>query len=93
MPTVDAKGRIVLPKDVRERLGLTAGSEVEVREDDGRVVVEPEDDPAEILSDQEALIERAAAGRDAPDEELDALARDHVETIQRQTGETSSCDE
>lgn len=76
MPTVDSKGRVVLPKEVRERLGLTAGSEVEVREDGGRVVVEPEDDPAAIVSDLEALIERAAADRDAPDEELDALACD-----------------
>lgn len=93
MPTVDAKGRLVLPKDVRERLGLTAGSEVDVHEEDGRIVVEPEEDPNEIISDLEALIDGSTRDRRAPDEELDALASDHVETIRRQADDSSSDDE
>ncbi|WP_254863225.1 AbrB/MazE/SpoVT family DNA-binding domain-containing protein [Halovivax gelatinilyticus] len=51
MVAVDAKGRIVLPKRVREQLGLTPGSEVEIHEADGRVIVEPEDDPQRIIDD------------------------------------------
>ena len=42
MVTVDSKGRIVLPKEVRKRLGIDPGTEVEVHEEDGRAVVEPE---------------------------------------------------
>lgn len=45
VPTVDSKGQIVLPQDVRKRLGVTAGSEVEVHEKDGKAIVEPEDSP------------------------------------------------
>jgi AbrB family looped-hinge helix DNA binding protein len=39
--TMDAGGRIVIPKTMRERLGLAAGRELEVRERDGRVEIEP----------------------------------------------------
>jgi AbrB family looped-hinge helix DNA binding protein len=56
MVTVDSKGRIVLPKKVRERLGITPGTEVDIREEDGKAVVEPEDDPQEVLQRMEQLI-------------------------------------
>lgn len=64
MVTVDSKGRIVLPSEVREQLGIRPGSEVEVSADDGRAVVEPEDGPEEIMRDLEAMIEEAAANRE-----------------------------
>jgi AbrB family looped-hinge helix DNA binding protein len=38
---MDAAGRIVLPKAVRERAGLKAGVSLEVRVVDGRVELEP----------------------------------------------------
>jgi AbrB family looped-hinge helix DNA binding protein len=63
MVTVDSKGRIVLPKEVRERLGITPGTEVEIHADDGRAVVEPEDDPERILERMEQLVEGAASER------------------------------
>jgi len=31
--TIDGAGRLVVPKELRERLGITAGSRVEIRED------------------------------------------------------------
>jgi AbrB family looped-hinge helix DNA binding protein len=31
--TIDKAGRIVIPKDLRDRLGITAGSTVEIHED------------------------------------------------------------
>lgn len=31
--TIDAAGRLVVPKELRDRLGITAGSRVEIRED------------------------------------------------------------
>ncbi|MBV9013548.1 MAG: AbrB/MazE/SpoVT family DNA-binding domain-containing protein [Pseudonocardiales bacterium] len=39
--TVDAGGRVVVPKAIRDRLALHTGSEVEVIESDGSVVVTP----------------------------------------------------
>lgn len=33
MTTIDAAGRLVVPKELRDRLGITAGSRVEIREE------------------------------------------------------------
>lgn len=38
---MDAAGRVVLPKAIRERAQLTAGAELEVRIVDGRIELEP----------------------------------------------------
>ena len=85
MVTVDAKGRVVLPQEIRERLGITPGTEVEVRSEDGRAVVEPEEDPDGIVADLDRLVEEATRSRAAPERELiDADARRHVEAIRRQ---------
>lgn len=83
MPTVDDKGRIVLPKEVRERLGVTPGTEVEVRAEDGRAVVEPEDDPEAIIERMEQLIDSASRNPDqvAPEEDLHPIAREHAQRI------------
>lgn len=84
MVRVDAKGRIVLPQDLRERLGITPGSEVEIREEGGAAVVEPEDDPDAIIADLSELVSAAAGRREQTDyEDLSPEARDHVETIRR----------
>lgn len=39
--TIDAGGRVVVPKEVRERLGLRPGSRVELVESDGRLEITP----------------------------------------------------
>lgn len=64
MVTVDSKGRIVLPSEVRDRLGLRPGSEVVVDTEDGRIVVEPEDTPDQVMRDLEDLIDEAADNRE-----------------------------
>lgn len=87
MVTVDSKGRIVLPQDLREQFGLGSGTEVSVRKEGGQIVVEPEDDPEEIIDDIETLIEKASRDRPAPDTD-DPFARDHLEAIQRGANRT-----
>jgi len=42
MATVDSKRRIVLTQEVRERVDITPGTEVEIHEEDRKAVVEPE---------------------------------------------------
>lgn len=89
MAKIDSKGRVVLPQRIRERLGLDPGSEVNVHEEDGRAVVAPEESAAEIIDDLEQRIERAASRREqTPYDELNAEAREHVETIRRQASDT-----
>ena len=43
--TMDGGGRIVIPKDVRARLGWGPGQEFEILEIDGRIVLEPQTVP------------------------------------------------
>jgi len=38
---IDSAGRLVIPKSLRERLGLTKGQAVEIQERDGRIEIEP----------------------------------------------------
>jgi AbrB family looped-hinge helix DNA binding protein len=38
--TIDAAGRIVVPKAIREELGLYGGQELELRSGDGRIEIE-----------------------------------------------------
>jgi len=90
MTKVDSKGRIVLPREVRERLGVTPGTEVEVREEDGRGIVEPEDEPERILKRMETIVGEIADEEPTPFGELDPQARDHVDTIRRQADQAAS---
>lgn len=92
MVTVDAKGRVVLPQEVRERLGLAPGTEVTVREQDGVAVVEPEDDPEEILDRMESLLEGAPDRAPTPYEDLDPRARDQVDTIREAAADDGAVD-
>ena len=39
--TIDAAGRVVIPKSIRESLGLTGGQKIEIRERDGAIEIEP----------------------------------------------------
>lgn len=39
--TIDAAGRVVVPKRLRSQLGMTGGTEVEVSERDGAVEIRP----------------------------------------------------
>jgi AbrB family looped-hinge helix DNA binding protein len=38
--TIDSAGRVVVPKAIRQELGLTGGQEVEVTARDGRIEIE-----------------------------------------------------
>lgn len=93
MVKVDSKGRIVLPQDVRERLNIVPGTEVEIHEEDGRAVVEPETDPEQIIDRMEELIEDADRDRSSPLDDLDPIAREHADTIRRQAQQADQDDE
>lgn len=46
---VDSKGRIVLPKEFREALGIWEGDEVLLSIHSGKIIVEKHEDPFEVL--------------------------------------------
>jgi AbrB family looped-hinge helix DNA binding protein len=92
MVTVDSKGRIVLPQELRERLGITPGTEVDIREEDGRAIVDPETDPDSVLDRMEELVEETSPDRDETTPltaGVDPIARKHREVVRRGAADDS----
>ncbi|UVE52041.1 AbrB/MazE/SpoVT family DNA-binding domain-containing protein (plasmid) [Haloferax larsenii] len=85
MVTVDSLGRIVLPQSIRDRLGLTPGTEVTISEADGKMIIEPEVPPQQIIDRMEALIEEPETGRSGPVPRSDVspIAKKHRDAIRR----------
>ena len=47
--TVDVRGRVMIPKEVRERLGLRAGARVTLAEVDGALTITPVATPMTVV--------------------------------------------
>jgi AbrB family looped-hinge helix DNA binding protein len=74
---IDSAGRIVIPKALRDRLGLERGRVVEIREREGRIEIEPAATPM-------SLARRAGGPVAVPDGKLPPLTDDIVRaTIDR----------
>lgn len=74
---IDAAGRIVIPKPIRDRLGLGRGQAVEIRERDGHVEIQAAPTPMSLV--------RRGRGRVAvPEARLPPLTDDIVRaTLER----------
>ena len=70
---IDSAGRILIPKSLRDRLGLAHGQRVDIRERDGRIEIEPT--PTAM-----ALVQRASGPVAVPEEELPPLTDEVVRT-------------
>lgn len=77
---VDAAGRVVIPRELRERLGLVPGRPVEIRERDSRIEIEP-------AVTSMAFVRRSGGCLALPEEELppliDEIVRDTLERVRR----------
>ena len=77
---MDAAGRVVIPKDLRERLGIRRGRALEIRERDGRIEIEP-------VPTSMTLVRRSSGTVAVPGERLppltDDLVRDTLERTRR----------
>lgn len=75
--TIDSAGRVVIPKPIRDRLGLMPGGTIEVREREGRVEIEAAPTPMHLERREYGMVAVA-------DEELPPLTDDEVrDTLER----------
>jgi AbrB family looped-hinge helix DNA binding protein len=75
--TIDGAGRVVIPKVLRDRLGLLGGRAVDIREREGRLEIEPAPTPMK-------LVRRGRVRVAVPERELPALTDEIVrETIEQ----------
>jgi AbrB family looped-hinge helix DNA binding protein len=75
--TIDAAGRVVVPKVIRDELGLHGGDEVEVTLRDGRVELEPLPVPMR-------LVERGGVLVAEPESPVPSLSSEEVRrTLER----------
>ena len=57
--TIDAVGRLVIPKEIRRKAGLTPGAEVDVRYcQDGRIEIEPAPSRVKLVREGRFLVAR-----------------------------------
>jgi AbrB family looped-hinge helix DNA binding protein len=69
--TIDAAGRVVVPKALRQAVGLRPGSEVEMRVSDGRIEMEPA--PLEVRRERRGGLLVAVPSAPVPPMEVSAV--------------------
>ena len=62
--TIDKAGRIVVPIELRRRLGLEAGSEIEIRAEEGGLRIERHVSPPEIVERAGRRVVRPRVAKD-----------------------------
>jgi len=75
--TIDAAGRIVVPKPLRQALGMSPGQSLEIRASDGRLEIEVAPTPMQLKKRGKGLVA-------VPNAELPPLTADQVrDTLER----------
>lgn len=63
--TIDAAGRVVIPKQIRQRAGLAPGMRLNIHWSDGRIEIEAEPAPVRLMQRGRLLV-AVAEGNGAP---------------------------
>ncbi|MBV8860537.1 MAG: AbrB/MazE/SpoVT family DNA-binding domain-containing protein [Mycobacterium sp.] len=78
--TIDAAGRLVIPRRIRDRLGLRGNEQVEITERDGRIEIELAPTAVELVREGSVLVAR-------PEQPLplltDAIVRETLDHVRR----------
>lgn len=75
--TIDGGGRVVIPKPIRDQLGLGPGTVVEIAEREGLIEISPADSQIELVEVDGVLVATST-------EEMPTLTDDIVrETVER----------
>jgi AbrB family looped-hinge helix DNA binding protein len=77
---IDSAGRVVIPKALRQALGLSAGQPLEIVERDGRLEIMPAPTPMKLVDEGDGVV--AVADSDMPVLTAD-MVRDTLERIRR----------
>ncbi|MCV7269614.1 AbrB/MazE/SpoVT family DNA-binding domain-containing protein [Mycolicibacterium doricum] len=78
--TIDSAGRLVIPKRIRDRLGLRGNEQVEITERDGRIEIEPAPTDVELVREGSVLVART----DGPLPPLtDEIVRETMDRVRR----------
>jgi AbrB family looped-hinge helix DNA binding protein len=78
--TIDAAGRIVVPKALRDRLGLRGGAELEITERGGVIEIVPVPTPVSLVETADGLV---AVPEHVMPPLSDAMVRDTLEQTRR----------
>jgi AbrB family looped-hinge helix DNA binding protein len=76
--TIDAAGRLVIPKPIRDRLGLRGNQQVEIIERDGRIEIEPAPTDVELVREGSVLVARPQRPVPPLSDEIVRETLDHV---------------
>ena len=71
---IDSAGRVVVPKQLRDALGLKAGSRLEITERDGALVLLPAPEPMRLVRKGDRLVVE-------PEHPLPTLTAEEVRTV------------
>jgi len=76
--SIDSAGRVVIPKRLRDRLGLSGGQKVSIRERNGRIEIEPAPTPMTLVEGSHGVVA-------VPDQEIPPLTDELVRSTLEQT--------
>jgi AbrB family looped-hinge helix DNA binding protein len=80
LTTIDAAGRLVIPKRIRDRIGLHGNEQVEITERDGRIEIEPAPTDVELVRTGSVLVARPARSLPVL---TDEIVRETVDRVRR----------
>jgi AbrB family looped-hinge helix DNA binding protein len=83
---IDRFGRILIPKALRDRMGLSAGSQVELTEEHGKVIVQPVQESHVLSREEDGFLVLHATSLST----IDPMVRIREDRSRKVTGEAGS---